>query len=69
MKDGSGKLLSTGSLAEGTGTATQCTFAFTLPDVPEVPFYTVEVGRRGSLSYSLSDLKSQGWKLTLTLGS
>lgn len=68
LKDGDGKLLATGSLGLGKGGSTRCTFTFTLSGVPETPFYTVEVGRRGALSYSLADMKSFDWTLGLTLG-
>lgn len=69
LKDGDGKLLSTGSLGPGVGTGSQCLFEYSLLGVPEVPFYTIEVGKRGSLSYSLADMKSAGWTIGLTLGS
>lgn len=69
LKDGDGKLLSTGSLGSGAGSGNDCVFEYSLNDVPEVPFYTIEVGKRGDLSYSLADMKSMGWSVDLTLGS
>jgi hypothetical protein len=69
LKDGDGKVLATSFLGSGSGTQNSCTFTFNLLNIPEVPFYTVEVSHRGQLSYSLSDLKAQGWILSLSLGS
>lgn len=37
-------------------------------DIPEVPFYTVDLGRRGQISYSLDDLKGAFWSVSMTLG-
>jgi hypothetical protein len=69
LRDGDGKLLGTTSLGTGTGSGTTCSFTFNFRSIGEVPFYTVEVGRRGALSYSLADMQSFGWKLGMTLGS
>ncbi|MEA2576491.1 MAG: hypothetical protein QOD78_79 [Chloroflexota bacterium] len=69
LRDGDGKLLSTGALGAGVGSGSQCVLDFSLPEVPEVSFYTIEVGKRGNLSYSLADMKSMGWAIDLTLGS
>ena len=69
LKDGDGKVLATSSLGAGSGTNTSCDFTFSLTNVPEVPFYTIEISHRGALSYSLSDMKAQVWDLALSLGS
>lgn len=69
LKDGEGKILATATLGSGSGTLITCTFTFTFTNVPEVPFYSFEVGRRGALTYSLDDMKSKGWALGATLGS
>jgi hypothetical protein len=69
VKDGDGKLLATTTLGSGSGTTTRCTFDFSLPNVPEAAFYTIEVGRRGGLSYPLAEMKAQDWSVELTLGS
>jgi hypothetical protein len=69
LKDGDGKLLATGSLGTGTGIGSTCSFSYSLPGVPEVPFYTIEVGSRGDLSYSLAEMRSMDWRVDLTLGS
>jgi hypothetical protein len=69
LKDGDGKVLATSFLDSGSGTANSCSFTFSLANVPEAPFYTVEISHRGQLSYSLSDMKAQDWSLSLTLGN
>jgi hypothetical protein len=69
LKDGEGKILATATLGSGSGTLITCTFTFTFTNVPEVPFYSFEVGRRGALTYSLDDMKNRGWALGATLGS
>jgi hypothetical protein len=69
LRDGDGKVLATGSLGAGKGNAgSQCEFPYTLKSVPEVPFYTIEVGNRGDLSYSLEEMIGMGWSIDLTLG-
>lgn len=46
-----------------------CRFEFTIPQLPEAPFYTIEVGDRGELTYSRADLEAQGWTVELNLGN
>jgi hypothetical protein len=69
LKDGDGKLLGTTTLGTGSGTAVRCTFSFNFTNIPEVSFYTLEVGRRGGISYGLSDMKAQSWSMGATIGS
>ena len=68
LKDGDGKILGTSELGTGSGTAALCTFPFTIYDVPEVSFYSVEVSHRGQVTESLADLKASNWTFILTLG-
>ena len=75
LKDGEGKILALGSLSAGkpsgpqtTGFAAQCGFTFSLADVPEVAFYSLEVSHRGASNYSLADMKAANWTVALTLG-
>ena len=68
LKDADGKLLAITSLGVGSGSPTSCVFGFTLKDVPEVPFYSIEVGRRGQVGYTLADMKSNDWTLALRMG-
>jgi hypothetical protein len=76
LKDGEGKTLAVGRLGSGIrkddlGTSPRtyrCLFSFALEDVPEVPFYAVDLGRRGTVTYSLTDMRTAEWTLSLTLG-
>ncbi len=68
LKDGDGKILGSTSLLSGTGTTSSCTFSFSIPDVPEVPFYSMEIGRRGAVTNSLAVMQANGWTFGLTLG-
>jgi hypothetical protein len=44
----------------------RCVFTFTV-DVPSATFYTVEMGRRGSISYSRDELDEANWQLYLSI--
>lgn len=68
VRDDTGKILASTTLGTGTGSSRRCVWVFTLPDVPEVSFYAVEVGRRGEVTYSLADMKANDWTVSLTLG-
>ena len=70
VRDQANAIIATGSTEWQAVTADHdCQFAFTIRDVPDVPFYSIEVGHRGALTYSRADLDGKGWKLDLTLGS
>lgn len=68
------KILATARLGAGKRNSTastlgtRCTFKFTVKDVPESPFYAVEVGRRGELTYSAKELAKMKWRVQATLG-
>ncbi len=47
---------------------TPCVVDFTLKDVPEAEFYTVEIGTHSGPAYSRADLAEQGFATELTLG-
>jgi hypothetical protein len=44
-----------------------CKFLFRIDDMPEVPFYSVEVGRCGALNFPIGDLKASDWSVVVTL--
>lgn len=46
-----------------------CVFDFKVPGVPKSSDYSVEIGTRSGPDYTYSDLESEGWDITLTLGS
>jgi hypothetical protein len=66
--DGAGTTIGKGDLSvlEGSGDD-GCIFGFT-SEVPDVPFYTFKIGDRDGPTFSLADMKSQGWKVELTVG-
>lgn len=76
VRDATGQIIATGRLGMGTlaGPAVYqqdatCRLPFTVADVPDADFYSVEVTHRGELSYSRADMESQGWVLSLHLGN
>lgn len=69
VKDQAGTIVATGVTGTAATAPGGCVMAFTIPAVPDVPFYSVEIGHRGAVTYSKADLVAKGWKLDLTLGS
>ena len=70
VKDGFGTILATGSLGNGQRSAAggSCRFPFRIRDVKQSDFYSIEVGRRGSLSYSHSEMLANNWEVAFSLG-
>ena len=68
VRDGDGKILATSPLGVGSQDGMACSFTFALRDVPEVAFYSFEVGRRGALNFSLEEMKADEWSVGLSLG-
>lgn len=75
LRDGDGKIVGTTTLGLGTAhtvpdlaATLTCDFAFALESVPEVPFYSIEVSHRGTLTYGLDQMKARGWTVSLSLG-
>jgi hypothetical protein len=70
VKDGSGKTLATGELVSGVADdADTCTFPFVVTGVPGADFYAISVSHRGEITFSRSQMTSNGWSVGLTLGS
>ncbi len=68
VRDEANELLATSSLGPGTSaTEDRCTFTFAVT-VPPAAFYSVEVGRRGGLSYSHDEMVAKSWRVSFTLG-
>ena len=78
VRDGTdGSTLATGRLGGGEWALTvlgtnsdlrYCEFSILVKDVPTGPaFYEIEVGRRGSLTYSSEELDEIGWDIAFTL--
>jgi len=68
LRDGDGKTLGSTALSEGSGSSTSCTFTFSIPNIPEVPFYAVEISHRGQVTNSLADMRANGWTFSLSIG-
>lgn len=69
--DGSGIVIATSRLERPVtleGQTWACVFPFIIENVPAVDFYTIEVGRRGDLTYSAAELQAADYHLDLTLG-
>lgn len=68
VRDESGMILATSRLDAGRRTGNRCTFAFMVSGVPQAEFYSVEVGRRGALTYSHDEMTANDWQVTASLG-
>jgi hypothetical protein len=71
VRDQSGDIIAADELRyepKGTQTATRCEFVFTVEDVPDAPFYSVEVGNRGEVTYSRDDLAEADWTVDVQVG-
>ena len=70
--DGNRNTIATGNLEpdnySGEYSNVKCVFPFKIENVPIADFYEIEVGRRGSLKYSLEDMRSNKWTLMFSLG-
>jgi len=62
---GTGALVGTGRVAYG---ATKCEYTFTVAGLPEANFYSIEVGRRGELTYSRAEIEAKTWHIEFSLG-
>lgn len=58
------QVLNTGELGPGTDDGAYCTFTFTVDNLPPLPQYLVEVGRRGQINEDLADMSD----ISLSLG-
>ncbi|GCL49873.1 hypothetical protein NIES3804_14320 [Microcystis aeruginosa NIES-3804] len=73
IKDANNTIAAIGKLGEGRFNQSQdsslwtCTFKFSVPNVPESPFYTISVGGRKPIALTLEDLKARNWILEFTL--
>jgi hypothetical protein len=68
VKDASGDLIGSGRLESGTVEGGTCVFDFTVDDVDDASYYSVEVSYRGDLSFSKSEMDDNGWQVDVTLG-
>lgn len=58
---------SPGNVGSLLGWATNCWYVFTIPAVPDAPFYSIAVGRREGPTYSRAELEASGGAVELEL--
>jgi hypothetical protein len=71
VKDEAGVIVGSGTLGAASSPADTrypCEYPFSISEVGPAKFYSVEVGKRGALTYSAADMDKMGWKVSLTLG-
>lgn len=69
VHDGTGAIVATGTLDTGKLVVGGCAVPFTIENVPEAPFYSIEIGHRDGYSVSLEELNAERWLLDLTVGN
>jgi hypothetical protein len=72
VRDEAGKLLALGALRRGQRPGGRyqevtCEFPFAIEGVPNAKFYSIEIERRGSIDYSLSEIRAAGWNVTFII--
>ena len=70
VRNESGTILGTSRLGAGSRNVSgnRCEFTFVVRGIPKSAFYSVEVGRRGELTYSHSEMVQKSWRVTASLG-
>jgi hypothetical protein len=69
VKDQKGETLATGELGIGKIIShNHCQFAIEVNGVRKAEFYTIQIGRRGDLTYSYQEMKDKNWELNVSLG-
>ena len=68
VKDKARTVLASAFLGNGTSAGSDCTFSLAV-EVPDSDFYQIEVGHRGAVTFSESDLQSNGWTADLSIGN
>jgi len=68
VTDGDGSLLGAGSLGEGAYFGGGCLWAVTIDGVKDADFYSVEIGGRGAISKSATELEGDDWTFDVSLG-
>ena len=53
---------------KGEYSSVTCSFPFVVEGLPNAKFYSIEVGRRGSLTYTPIELKEKDWEVAFSLG-
>jgi hypothetical protein len=70
LRDEKGTILGSTTLSIGMGSAHECRFIMSMPDVTDsAAFYVIEVTHRGQISKSHAEMASDYWVFELTIGS
>jgi hypothetical protein len=76
VTDTAGKILGVGRLATGHRAPTRdvaeddaCDFEFAIGGIPEMDIYSIELEGRGTLQYSLAEMRQQNWFVRLQLNA
>ena len=69
IRGADGDVLAVGSLFGGTLNVSGVTFKVSVPNVPDVDIYQVEVGNRNPTVISRDDFEEQQWRVDLVIGS
>ena len=68
ITDEQGKILAIGELEAGREDSDGCTMSFKIDNIPKASFYSVEVARRGKVTYSFDRMVESGWRVGLSVG-
>jgi hypothetical protein len=70
VKNASGTTIGTGMLGSGHPLSddANCHYDFTVVGLPDSSYYVIGIGSRGTQTFSESQLNSDHWSITLTLG-
>jgi hypothetical protein len=76
ITDVTGRVIRTGRLGAGRGSASSgaalegaCEFEFAISEIPELAVYGIRLDQRGTLRYSLAEMKRLNWVVRLQLSS
>lgn len=68
VRDAEGVIVGTGTLGDGARNVYDCTFPFTVADVPASSFYTVAITHRDPITYKATDISAAGWQVAIGVG-
>lgn len=69
VKDHKGETIATGELGIGKIISdNHCQFSIEVNGIRKAEFYTIQIGRRGDLTYSYQEMEEKKWELNVSLG-
>lgn len=66
--DQDGSVIASASITGADGGGATCELTATIDDVPEVLFYTFQVGHRDGPSFSIDEMEDANWTVELSIG-